>query len=351
MNMMARSLGRQAQVRVLNSLGALRSFFDAAADYEVIWPSRVMSGKPAFVLPGQYERATGAAFGVDLQNQIRILRGGNRLVKGTTLYRFTNSLIAGSRVISNLGYEEFSWPSKRWSFQSPSHIAVGTLKSSYLGCRFFGHWLRDDCATSRLNSIGHQINIPAPAWGDKESYLKFFEIHMENSSNDLFVDDLYYYDDVHQNEHKRDRFIQLRQLLRKKIHRTGNQDVVYIRRGATAKARPFVNEDAVIEALAARGVKIVCAEDQDTGNFIASILDASLVISVEGSQISHALYTLKSGGSVIAIQPPDRLFVSHYEWASIMDVGFGVIVGTPQLGGFSVAPEDVLRTIDLAQHA
>ena len=52
--------------------------------------------------------------------------------------------------------------------------------------------------------------------------------------------------------------------------------------------RVFENEDDLAEALAKRGVIILTAEEGKLGDMLASLLDAQVLISVEGSQqITH----------------------------------------------------------------
>jgi hypothetical protein len=80
---------------------------------------------------------------------------------------------------------------------------------------------------------------------------------------------------------------------------------------------------------------------------IDQLFGARIVISVEGSQLSHALYSLGDRAGLVVIQPPDRFFNSHMDWARLLDVRYGFVVGEQKEAGFYLALDDLLRTIDL----
>ncbi|MNM93047.1 hypothetical protein D3C81_1054080 [compost metagenome] len=68
---------------------------------------------------------------------------------------------------------------------------------------------------------------------------------------------------------------------------------------------------------------------------------------MEGSQLVHGVNVLRSGGSLLALQPPNR-FVSYYKYLTDRDhQHFGFVVGTPQGDGFTIDIDEVERTLDL----
>ncbi len=215
------------------------------------------------------------------------------------------------------------------------------------GCAYFGHWLRDDCATALLPvDPGPRVIMKSPDWPDKTIYRTLFEQTAPEVLDCAAIDELVYYDDIYQNGFKVPRFEQLRATLRRHVTPENAGRIVYIRRGPSARHRPFYNEEAVLETLASHGIEIVTPES-DTESFIAKILDAALVISVEGSQLSHAVYTLRKGGGLLVIQPPDRIFTSHIDWANALGMDIGVIIARQQDDGFTTTAEEILRTVDL----
>lgn len=344
-----KSISSQIQVRMRQKFGFTNDFFSAAADRHEICASEIIEGPPTKVLPGQFDRVTAAAFGGSVEREIATLQGQPRKTSPTNIYRFKNVNILQSWVIANGHYEIFGWPNSEWS-NKPSHeIKTAALTSSFQGNRYFGHWLRDDCASRLLYSDSDiRIAIPRPDWVDATAYERAFSLPPSTIVQNVHVDEMFYCNDLIQNSHKAGRFKQLRERLRKTIDPIAAHDIVYIGRGTSAKARTFHNEQELTDALEQHGVKIVFAETLTSEEFIASIMDARIIISVEGSQLSHALYALgTTNPGMIVIQPPDRLFTSHLDWARVMNVQFGTVVGIKDGDGFTVPPEDVLRTIDL----
>ncbi len=77
-------------------------------------------------------------------------------------------------------------------------------------------------------------------------------------------------------------------------------------------------------------------------------MDARIIIGVEGSQFSHALYALKESHSgILVIQPPERVFTAHLDWSRVMGFDFGMVVGNKRGTGFEVPYEDIFMTLDL----
>ena len=84
---------------------------------------------------------------------------------------------------------------------------------------------------------------------------------------------------------------------------------------------------------------------------IAHLMEADFVISVEGSQLSHAVYALAEGGLRFGLQPPFRFYNAHKDWADALGMHYGFVVGDMSGEGFTVDPDDIMRTIDLFPRA
>jgi capsular polysaccharide biosynthesis protein len=158
------------------------------------------------------------------------------------------------------------------------------------------------------------------------------------------------FDDISQNAHKVQRLRALRARVAKAAPSSATEgDIVYLMRGAGGKPRPLLNEAEVVEELTRRGVRILRAETLPVPQMIAELCGARMIIGVEGSQLSHALFTLRDEGALLTIQPPDRFFNSHMDWARPLNMRYGIVVGEARPSGFYLPIGDLLRTIDLMQ--
>jgi hypothetical protein len=67
-----------------------------------------------------------------------------------------------------------------------------------------------------------------------------------------------------------------------------------------------------------------------------------MIITIEGSQAAHGVYMLQTGGSLMILQPPDRFYNPHHQWARLIGMAYGTVVGTPDGVSFHMDPGEVL---------
>jgi hypothetical protein len=320
----------------------------SATSIEVLNPGETISGSPCIALPEQYERVTACAFGIDPAQEIAQLKGAPRRI-GPTIQYVLDNVVVNDGIIYGRGRHKFV--NNNVVFQSDQTTCVeygqAALRSSFVGCHYFGHWLRDDCATHLLASdFGTAVSMPTPLWPDRAGYLEQFGQQCLELRR-AHIDRLVLFDDINQNAHKARRFRELRERLANSqgLRKTGH--IVYLMRGSGGKQRLLLNEGEIIEALTRRGVTVVRAETLNVSQLVSELLGARIIISVEGSQLSHALFTLLDGGGILAIQPPDRFFTSHLDWARALNMQYSVVVGEKRDQGFFLPVNDLLKTIDL----
>jgi hypothetical protein len=317
----------------------------SAETVEELHPAEMIPGPPALALEGQFERITACGFEVDKDKEIAEVRGAPKLIFPTRRFVLRDVSIKNGTIFG---------PAQRKSFNNEfagvdpfTEYDRVVLRSSRVGCEFFGHWLRDDAATHLLaEREGTPLSMPTPGWPDRVEYLQLFEQDYFQLGPS-FIRELVLFDDIFQNAHKAIRFRELRARVAKNRAAKQSGHLVYLMRGTGGKARTLVNEAKLAEAVEKRGGVVVQAESMSVRELVGALLGATLIISVEGSQLSHALYTLAEGGGILAIQPPDRFYNSHMDWARALSMSYGIAVGEPRDTGFYLSCEDLLRTIDL----
>lgn len=223
------------------------------------------------------------------------------------------------------------------------------LSTSWAGVKYFGHWLRDDATTYELaKNYGEIVTLPTPKWQDKNIYAELFE---QNWNSHIYgkIDNLVVFQDYAQNTNKVKRYRKLRNKIRSKASASIDRSkCIYLRRGATGINRRIVeNEDVLIETLDEKGFTIVDVEKHSGSEIINQMMDANLVVTVEGSQQNHALTTLKNGGALVNITHPEIFTACPKDWADAIGFEFGFMVGDKSDQGFTVNIDDLFRTIDL----
>ena len=219
------------------------------------------------------------------------------------------------------------------------------LANSMPGLRYFGHWLSDDVSAFEAASEDPDLlSLPLPNWSDATFYKNLFgqtwkEQRVIRTRSLTLLRDLGF------SSAKAGRYRELRQKLRDRLGARGRDKVVFLKRGPSGDPREIANLQQFEAALTSAGVSIVTVEG-DPSEMVKQLVDAPVIITIEGSQDRHGIYTLRDGGAMITIAPPDRFYIATHEWARCLDMRSGVIIGKPAEGGFDVDPDEVLAMID-----
>lgn len=334
------------------TLGMPTDLESGAVAIEVIDPGKAVSGRKGLYLPGQLERVTGTPFGISLARELEEFSKGTRRIAPTTRYEFRDVAIDGYR-LATAGRVKIYREDSEFAPADVRMIALdeAALRTSYVAVHYFGHWLRDDCATQLLaESYAPVIAMQTPAWPDKQPYRALLGGDYTEAAR-ARVKRLHLFDDIGQNDHKVARFRQARARFAERAGPRTMTDIVFMARGASGESRDLVNQAALVQAMAVRGIHILHAETAGVEEIVTALQGARILISVEGSQISHGLLTLADKAGILAIQPPDRFFNSHMDWSHALDMHYAVVVGTPAQGGFAISDDELFATLDLLDQA
>ncbi|MBC9247873.1 glycosyltransferase family 61 protein [Paracoccus sp. 11-3] len=221
------------------------------------------------------------------------------------------------------------------------------LINSMAGLRYFGHWLGDDTsAFEAFRGQSNVISLPLPAWDNTPVYASLFN-HDWSQQMVVRSRKLTLVRDLGFSRAKADRYRTLRDRLRQNFGTVPDNrtKIVFLRRGPTGDRREIANSAELENRLAAAGVSIVTAEG-DTRQLISQMLDAAVIITVEGSQSRHATYNLRDGGGMLTLLPPDRFYVAAHEWLRCLDMHSGMVIGSMAESGFTIDPDEVLAMVD-----
>ena len=311
--------------------------------------ARTISCRPALFNPEHLSRVTTCAFGKTLPELTAVLSAtsyvegplatfqmGEATVLGGTIFTKTNSILHSSFVKSNL----------QDTLGSAPIYEETVLANSMQGLRYFGHWLSDDVsAFEAFHSHPNLLSLPLPSWSDMATYSQLFDQNW-NQKMVIRTRSLTLVRDLGFSERKAQRYRSLRSRLRSHFNvKAGAGKVVFLRRGPSGDPREIVNSAELEQRLSAAGVSIVTAEGGNR-DFIASLIDAAVIITIEGSQDRHALYALKDGGGMLTLLPPDRFYVATHEWARNLEMHSGMVIGKNAKGGFIIDPDEVLQMVD-----
>ncbi|MBK4214765.1 glycosyltransferase family 61 protein [Paracoccus caeni] len=306
--------------------------------------------QPAIFNRDHLSRVTQCGFSKPLQELIEVLEAREYVERPLSTCDLGPATVVGGIIFTpdnRILHSSFLHPGLRDITATPPEVSERTvLINSMQGIRYFGHWLSDDVAAHEAFRGDSDLRaLPLPGWSDARIYSRLFEQdwqgHMVIRSKALtLVRDLGFSLD------KARRYRALRQRMRDNLGQPDERGkVVFLKRGPSGDPREIVNAAELETQLSAAGVMIVTAEGESE-HFLRSMLDASVIITIEGSQDRHAIYALQDGGGMLTIAPPDRFYIASHEWARNLDMHSGIVIGTVAEGGFTVDPNEILSMVD-----
>lgn len=361
MNPLFRRLGlqqRHLMFRITRRLVGEKPLFEVAERRWEIAPAERLRFSPAVFLPGQFDkiRAFEANTRPDIEKR-RVFGGDFERppvvaweFRGAILYQ--GAIFCRRRMRRILPYGVAPPPSKDFPAEE---IGEGALAGTYLGLRYFGHWLKDDATLSLLaGEYGEAVSPAPPSWHKgvhKEdhipAYAQFLDLPWRVAENVRFGT-LVMFDDEEITTHKIGRLKRLRERVKAKLGPYPAPKRIFIRRGVKdSGARRFNNEAALAAALTKEGFAVIDPTEMTLAEIAGLAYGADLVVGMEGSQLEHAIYFARDGAKFLAVTPPDRFNTPFKQLTELLGMRYGIVVGDPDTEGFSANIDDVRRTMDL----
>jgi len=319
----------------------------ASYKQEVLCPEETQPIRPAIFLPGQLDRVTGTLPHHPIDVFIKSMLASEYQHAPTIAYHLKNAvLFDGSVYVGNYRHIIMQDLVDKMN-PEPHYFREGAIASSWVGTKYFGQWLRDDCAQHLLaDQLENVICLSTPVWPHKDFYARYFGQDW-SSIDRAFVEHLVLFQNYSQNSYKRRRYDILRKRLRAKFPSGEHQLMVYLQRGNTGVSRNVENEDEIQNALRARHGFVIVDIQNHLDDVISMISKARIVVSMEGSNIAHCCFSLSSDAGLLVLMPPDRFVPVHREWSAGAGITFGFVVGSKQESGYRFSTDEILATIDL----
>ena len=324
-----------------------RDITSQAADQWVIARGSRVEVRKAKFLPGQLERIRGAEFG-SVAEVIRDFIGGFDSIQSATIaYRLKNVVLIDGVLYAGDAARHLTPRSSRLPARlAPRDIIRASMYESWLGNRWFGNWLSDDCLTYRLAESAGLPFTSEPATGHKFAYERRLDLRPTRMSSVRF-EELVLFDDQSHNEHKRQRANDLRHRLVGSEPR--RHPGVFLLRGQTGARRMLRDEHRIAEHLAARrGFQILDPSTTDVDEIIRVCGTAEVITGVEGSQLVHGLMVMPPEARALVVQPPARAVSALKLITDRQGQDYSFVVGVGSNEAFSADVEEIERTLDLA---
>ena len=309
------------------------------------------SGRPAMFLPGALDKIKALSPWRTWEIEERHVRGLPIEHAPTVAFDVDDVDLAGPFLYKGASKMEVGFGGASVvSASRVEHVVYrsASLVSSAGGSQFFGHLLLDDFPLSMIPSDGEtKVAMLRRPYRHEDGYVRALGLKKVDVVERARINRLRIYSDFAQNEFKRSRYRLLRERLRRSYSDSSGATIgAYIKRGKDGEERQLTNEGAVTEFLRARRFEIIDPDVMSAAEIIRCTLDAKIVIGIEGSQLSHAIYTIADNGAFLVLQPPYRFSMAYKEFADCLDLPFGFVVGEGSEAGFSIKLDEVSEMLE-----
>lgn len=331
--------------------GQTQDIRELATKIETLEPASRSGSTPAFYPKGAIDAITSLSPWRNWDMERVLIHGEAINHAATKSYLVENVWVSGEEVFKKAARSRIGYGTTPMLGLAPEMIQLDDahLVSCFAGSRFFGNFIMDNLPLELLpDSETAQIALKTKIYCHEPGYRALFDLPQPKVVQRARIARLTLYDDFGQNAAKSARYEALRQKIRRSLEGSFFKEPagVYLKRGATGDRRILTNEAELESFLAGLGFDIVEPAVLTAGEIAQRTLDAPIVVGVEGSHLSHAIYSVADSGAMLVLQPPNRFAMAYKEYADCLGIRFGFVIGKPTDGGFAVDLDQVLELVD-----
>lgn len=330
--------------------------FPRQNDYELIENERILDAKVPIYLEGDLDKVKRVPFGITIEQELKDFNAKTYTSGPFYHHQLKNILILKNRFYFN-EYEyqlnPLEKPIRIYNSKDIDEFENAAFSSMRISTVFFGHWLREELMLIDYLQGKNNIVSSSPSTHQKREITDLFNLkcHVTSYARIKTVD---MYDGW---QHSNIYFDILRKYKEKisslsEIQKSLRQRIVYLKRGNSATNRVLENENKMLELLSADfEVLPFVAESTPINELYAAIYSADIILSIEGSQMAHAIIAGKPGSTLICIQPPYRFYNPFKNYCSDAGIQYAVFVADQGMTeeSFNVDIERFKRLLEIIE--
>ncbi len=302
---------------------------------------------PAIFLEDDLDKVTGLMDDTNWEQERLRIHGGEIEHAATMAYTLQNCELLDGNLYKDAARLRLTQQPRRLVTEDIEEtIPEAALAATYYGSFYFGHWLTDDLTLYlAAESMGQPIKPARRAYSHEPGYLELLQMRPYSVKRARFAH-LTLFDDIGQNSYKLKRYQQIRERLRKGAAPANAGGKIMIRRGQLGAARVLTNAEQIEQLLLAQGFSIINPETSSVHEIVSALLDARLVVGLEGSQMLHAFYAMSETGGLCVLQPPNRFNNVLKNYTDCLGIRYGFVTGKADAGGFNINPNELMKVLD-----
>ncbi len=314
-------------------------------------PEKVAPVPKALYLDGAIEKIVAVSPWRKWAAEMAYLKNAHVTHGPTRAYVIENVDIVNPCLYAGPAKDKPGYGPEQWLLDRPYErlsIDKANLVTTVSGSHFFGTLLLDDFPLELIGERSENISMVAKPFEHERGYREALGLADTPLVRYARVKQLTFYDEAAFNVQKATRYRELRARLRCAFTSTTRaaKPGVYLRRGRTGELRLLTNETEIEAFLASIGFDIVEPSSLPVEEIVRRTLDSKVVVSVEGSHLSHTIYSMADDGAFLVLQPPDRFALNYKELTDCLDMRYAFLVGDPSSSGFTVPLGDLQRILD-----
>jgi hypothetical protein len=325
---------------------SVRSIEHAATRTWQLAPGTTRRRPRAYFLDGHIERIRGWAF-FDHHPRHEIEAGVEEHHGPTSVALIEDAWLLDGVLYKGNACAHLRPRTTRWpQLEIDRELDIAAIYCTAQGARWFGSWLIDDCACYPLAAReGPPVTTDLPLSPHMRQYEARFGMKPDRLRN-AYLRRALIFDDVGQNHDKHARFRGIAERATPKGAAT--HPGVFLLRGGSGQRRILRRERELADQLQrTRGLKVIDPMAGDLSAIAEACAGAQLIVGVEGSHLFHALVFSPPGARILVLMPPTRFSSVVKHIADRDGYPFGFVVGLQEGEDFTIAPDEVERTIDL----
>ena len=230
-----------------------------------------------------------------------------------------------------------------------AELNEGVIAATSAGSTWFGHWLEDEVPLLMLSrAYGRPIAHERIEFAHEAPYLAALKLKAPERFGIARIATLGIIEEFAQNPNKTLRYETIRARLSR---RPKGRSRIFLYRGASGTPRNLVNERELAVRLEREGFITVDVGTATFDDLLNKCIGASVVVSVEGSQLAHALFMMQDYGTMLILCPPNQVHTTVAEIGVFCRLTSGMFVceevASPDgSSGFFANPDEVLRFLD-----
>ncbi|NBW48538.1 MAG: glycosyltransferase family 61 protein [Betaproteobacteria bacterium] len=330
-----------------NLLGE-RSLQEIATKVEEISPPSEVTRTNACFDPGDISKVTDVGMGTTLEFELQRIQAGVSPHKGTYAYELHDVTLMDGALYKFRFKHGISYRKQLTSHTGQVEVVEdgGTLAQSWLGSRYFGHWVRDDIPLAWLaKQIGNPTGIHRPLTPQQLAYAEILGVEFSTLPHVAHLSKITVLTDSHYNQGKVARWKTMRDAIASRAIGKKFNGVMLLR-GFSGESRVLLNELEIAERLERLGFYIVNPGTMDVEKFLSEAAAADIVVGVEGSQLANGFFCMKEDASMLVLQPPFRFNNIYKDACDAIGARYGFVVGDLAANGFTVDAEAVERIVE-----